>query len=451
MNKTKGLTKYQFLPPLKDEEMTALRADIVKRGVMVPIELDDEGNILDGHNRAAIADELEIECPEIIRQFENESQKKEHVLKLNLARRHMDPIRWGLTFKLLLEERGGVVKQGCRNDTTSSTVKEVAEELGVAKSTAEYRLRAARLYDSLPAKEKKAVDSGKQTVHKAARSVKRQKEIDVQVEAAKTRVEAAPPAAQTWEIIQGDCRDILYTLEAESARLVFMDPPYNIRYDYGEGEHDDDMPTDKYLDMLKIAIDGSARALTADGSMWFLINHEWAADAEIMIQDCGLFMRSWITWFESFGVNVASGFNRCSRRLLHAVRDPRQFVFNEDAVRRSSDRQTKYKDARANPDGKIWDDVWGINPPIHRLSGTCKERIPDLPTQLPLALLLPIVGCASEPGDLVVDPFCGGATSGVAARTLGRQYIGIEKSEQFAKIAHQRLLITQEETHVDPT
>jgi hypothetical protein len=53
----------------------------------------------------------------------------------------------------------------------------------------------------------------------------------------------------------------------------------------------------------------------------------------------------------------------------------------------------------------FWDNVWGVEPAIPRLAGACNERTPDFPTQLPLALLEPIVQCASEPGDLFIDPF----------------------------------------------
>src|SRR5262249_42085709 len=96
-------------------------------------------------------------------------------------------------------------------------------------------------------------------------------------------------------------------------------------------------------------------------------------------------------------------------------------------------RQTTYLDKRANPAGKNWDDVWGVtrkdgSGAIPRVCGTHKERIPGFPTQLPLALLRPIIGCASNPGDLVIDPFCGSATTAVAAVELGRSFIGIESS-----------------------
>ena len=50
--------RYQVLPPLQEAAYQSLRADIERHGVLVPIDVDEEGEILDGHNRQAIADEL---------------------------------------------------------------------------------------------------------------------------------------------------------------------------------------------------------------------------------------------------------------------------------------------------------------------------------------------------------------------------------------------------------
>lgn len=81
--------KYQLLPDLGTSEYEALREDIRRRGVLVPVELDENGEILDGHNRAAIAAELGIDYPTVVRAGLTEDDKYQHVLALNLARRHL--------------------------------------------------------------------------------------------------------------------------------------------------------------------------------------------------------------------------------------------------------------------------------------------------------------------------------------------------------------------------
>jgi site-specific DNA-methyltransferase (adenine-specific) len=206
--------------------------------------------------------------------------------------------------------------------------------------------------------------------------------------------------------------------------------------DYGDGTAADLLPADEYLAWCRAWMTACSRLLTPDGSWWVLICHEWEAEFGMLLKHhVGLTIRSWVTWYETFGKNCTNNFNRCSRRLFYCVKDPKQFVFNTEAVTRPSDRQTKYADKRAEPGGKLWDDVWQIP----RLPGTATERIPGFPTQLPEALLEPIIGCSSDPGDLVLDPFSGSGTTGAVAIRLGRRYLGIEKIPHFAKLARLRL------------
>jgi site-specific DNA-methyltransferase (adenine-specific) len=227
-------------------------------------------------------------------------------------------------------------------------------------------------------------------------------------------------------------------MERATVRLAFADPPYNMGVDYGDG-FDDARPDDAYLAWSLEWMRQVRGVLTPDGSLWLLIPHEWAARLEIAAVGLGFHIHQRIVWYESFGVNCTTKFNRCSRMLLWFTNHKSERVFNPDAVRRRSDRQELYNDKRANPAGKLWDDVWGVNPPIPRLTGTCAERVKGFPTQLPLRLLRPIVGCASDPGDLVVDPFSGSGTTGVACHELNRNFIGIDRSARFCRLADSRL------------
>ena len=84
------INQYQLLPDLSPDEYAALRDDIALRGVMVPVEIDDDLNILDGHHRVMICEELGIDYPVITRKDMSEDEKITHVLSLNLNRRHLD-------------------------------------------------------------------------------------------------------------------------------------------------------------------------------------------------------------------------------------------------------------------------------------------------------------------------------------------------------------------------
>lgn len=272
-------------------------------------------------------------------------------------------------------------------------------------------------------------------VDRAFRNVTKKQELKRKAEAAK----AAPqPTKQNkpceWSVIHGDC--VKELAKISKARLVFADPPYNIGIDYGQGKEADKRPDSEFLRWTKSWIRAAIECLTADGSLWILINDEWAAEIAVIVKELGMHRRAWIKWYETFGVNCSANFNRTSRHLFYFVRNQKRFVFNESAVQMQSARAAKYNDNRASADGlKLMDDVWQIP----RLTGTCKERMPDFPTQLPEELLMRVVGCASNEGDLVVDPFNGSGTTGVVSKRLGRKYIGIEKEEKFWELAKLRI------------
>jgi site-specific DNA-methyltransferase (adenine-specific) len=262
-----------------------------------------------------------------------------------------------------------------------------------------------------------------------------------------TKSADAPPS-DLWRVIEGDCLPLMRAMQPGCARQIFADPPYNQGVDYGRGRKADRLPELEYLDWCQEWMGAAERLLTDDGSLWVLISKEYADDFGVILRrQLGLHRRDWVVWYESFGVNCANKFNRCSRHLFYMVKDPKRFVFRKEAVNRASDRQAKYRDKRAAPGGKIWDDIWGIEPEIPRVAGTHGERLPDVPTQLPVELLLPIVGCASDPGDLVLDPFNGSGTTGEACIRLGRRYTGIEIEAPYCEVSRKRLAAAQGESH----
>jgi DNA modification methylase len=237
-------------------------------------------------------------------------------------------------------------------------------------------------------------------------------------------------------IVVGDCLHVMPTLPRRKFRMFFADPPYNEGIDYGEGSKADKRPDADYLAWCERWMREIPELLTPDGSAWILINQRFLGEYICAMKRTRLKLRKVITWYETFGVNCADNFNSTSRYLLYFVKDPARCVFNHDVFNRPSDRLTKYNDARANPAGKLWDDVWFHIP---RLTANSKERLPDFPTQLPEELLRPIIEGCTERGDEVCDPFNGSGTTGAAALKLGRKYLGIEKQQLFADRSRQRL------------
>lgn len=82
-------TPYQLLPRLSDEEYDALKKDIAENGVRVPIDVDEDGTILDGHHRAWITADLGIDCPRRTVAGLSEEQKRTHAVAVNVHRRSL--------------------------------------------------------------------------------------------------------------------------------------------------------------------------------------------------------------------------------------------------------------------------------------------------------------------------------------------------------------------------
>lgn len=82
-------TPYQLLPRLSDEEYDALKADIAENGVRVPIDVDENGTILDGHHRAWITADLGIDCPKRVVADLSDEQKRTHAVAVNVHRRSL--------------------------------------------------------------------------------------------------------------------------------------------------------------------------------------------------------------------------------------------------------------------------------------------------------------------------------------------------------------------------
>jgi site-specific DNA-methyltransferase (adenine-specific) len=178
------------------------------------------------------------------------------------------------------------------------------------------------------------------------------------------------------------------------------------------------------------------RVLKPSGTFWVAIGDEYAAEVRMIGRDLGLTLRNWVIWHYTFGQNARAKFARAHAHLFYFVKHPREFTFNDEAVRVFSDRQRVYRDKRANPKGKIPDDVWNEFP---RVCGTYGEREGWHPCQMPTLLLNRIVRACSNVGDLVLDPFSGSGTTLVSAKKAGRHWMGTDVSANYVKEGNRRL------------
>lgn len=244
----------------------------------------------------------------------------------------------------------------------------------------------------------------------------------------------------TAEIHTADCLAGMAAMPTGSADLVIADPPYNIGIDYGDGARADRLGDVEYAAWVEAWLSAAARTLSPTGTLWVVCDTAYGATFDRAIQSAGLKIRDRGVWYEAFGVWRRRLFGKCWRPWFYAVKDRRRFTFNEAAFRVRSKRQ-EIGDRRGNPAGKIRSNVWEFP----RVAGTHRERVRadggrNAPTQLPLAMVRMVVEGFTNPGGLVLDPFTGTGTTGVAATLAGRRFVGFELRETWAAIARQRIL-----------
>lgn len=214
---------------------------------------------------------------------------------------------------------------------------------------------------------------------------------------------------------------------------MFADPPFNIGIKYDK--YKDSLSYDEYYKWSKDWIKETYRVLKKDGSIYIAIGDEFAAEINIILKCTGFYFRNWIIWYYTFGQNQRKKFNRAHAHILYFTKNKEKFKFNGDAIRIPSARQLVYNDRRANPQGKVPDDVWEFS----RVCGTFKERLGEHPCQMPEALLERIIKVSSNVNDIVLDPFGGTGTTAAVAKRLKRQYVTIEISENYHEVIIKRL------------
>ncbi len=237
-------------------------------------------------------------------------------------------------------------------------------------------------------------------------------------------------------ILAGDCVKILSGQLLPQADLIFADPPFNIGYKYDL--YEDRRKYEDYYAWTEKWMAACTQALKPTGSFWIAIGDDYAAEIRLIGRKLGLNLRNWIIWHYTFGQNTKKKFARSHTHLFYWTKSPKDFTFNDLSVRIPSARQTTYADKRANPRGKVPDDVWSFS----RVCGTFNERVGWHPCQMPEKLLERIVKVSSNPGDLVVDPFSGSGTTCVVAARLGRRYFGIDISPEYVKHSRHRIAET---------
>jgi DNA modification methylase len=256
----------------------------------------------------------------------------------------------------------------------------------------------------------------------------------------------------------GDCRDVLAKLpqvQRSELDLVFADPPFN--WNRGYDKWDDNLPKDDYKQFTYDWLDLCHGGLRPGGALWVNIPDDWAAEIVVFLKQRNLTMRNWCIWHYRFGQNTTERFINSKVHALYFTKAGGKHTWNTGDILEYSDRASTYFDPRTldKKDGmpagmRVPLDVW-YGPYLGRVQGNSKERRNYHDNQLPEAYLHRVIASTSNKGNLVLDPFLGSGTTGVMARALHRNFIGVEFSPLNAANALARIQDGPVRSYGEPT
>ena len=241
--------------------------------------------------------------------------------------------------------------------------------------------------------------------------------------------------------VQGDCLEVMKGIPDNSVDVTFADPPFNLKKKYNSyyDRHD----IEKYLSWCKEWLNAMVRITKPTGSIFVHNIPKWLIPFGSYLNEIATF-RHWIAW-DAMGLPLGKTLLPNHYGVLYYVKSAKDYKFYDIRMLHKRCRVCGYilKDYGGKKDqmhqfGPIISDVWTD---IHRIRH--KTRRDEHPCQLPVHLLERLLLMSTDEEDIVLDPFIGTGTTAVAAKKLGRKFIGIDIDTKYVEITNRKLAETE--------
>lgn len=230
-----------------------------------------------------------------------------------------------------------------------------------------------------------------------------------------------------YELIQGNCLDVLPTLEDESVDLIIADPPYNIGKFFNDSKQE-------YHEFSKKWLIEAHRVLKYNKSIYVFSSQKYMYILQGIMEELFKWENNLIWFFTNSGAPWRKRFSyRISHEpILYYIKGT-ETTFNFYEASEPQERWIKYKDKRGKGKRSPLRDILIIP----QIKGNFKERTKH-PTQKPEDLIKKLISVSSNENDLVLDPFVGSGTTIKATQDLGRSCIGIETKSTYCDLIKKR-------------
>jgi len=252
-------------------------------------------------------------------------------------------------------------------------------------------------------------------------------------------------------LYQGSCVDFLERLHGSDVNieLALTSPPYNIGKEYEQP-----LTLEEYLVWCSRWMNQIHSIISAHGAFWLNLGYLEVPGKGLCVpipyllwDKSPFYMVQEIVWTYGAGVTAKNRLSPRNEKWLFYVKDSRKYTFNLDEIR---DPNVKYPNQkkngkyRCNPLGKNPSDVWEFPKVTTGKDRSSKERTGH-PAQFPLGVVERIVKASSNPADVVLDPFAGSCSVGIAATGLARVFVGFEIRADYCQLAVNRFKEFQDE------
>jgi site-specific DNA-methyltransferase (adenine-specific) len=257
-------------------------------------------------------------------------------------------------------------------------------------------------------------------------------------------------------LYRGDALELLSHFEEQTFDLIFADPPYFLSnggftcqsgkrvavkkgdWDVSQGVEEDHAFTARWLEACR-------RVLKPSGSIWVSGTQHVIFSVGYAMQQLGFKLLNTVSWYKpNASPNLSCRYFTHSTEIL---------IWAAPASKGKLQHTFNYQDMKAENGGKQMRDVWALpRPGEEEIDTEGQGRIWTMttpkpsekvhgkhPTQKPIALLERIVEACTEEDALVLDPFCGSGTTGVAATSKGRRFVGIDMNDEYLSLTRKRL------------
>ncbi|MFA5780087.1 MAG: site-specific DNA-methyltransferase [Elusimicrobiota bacterium] len=246
-----------------------------------------------------------------------------------------------------------------------------------------------------------------------------------------------------FQLFHANCLNVLAEIEENSIDMIFADPPYFLSsgtftcqngrmVSVKKGDWDLSNGLRKNFDFHLEWIKACKRVLKPHGTIWISGTYHSIYQCGFALQLAGFRILNDIAWFKpNASPNLSCRFFTASHEtLIWARKDSKaKHIFNYDLMKNKD-----WPEDQMKKKGLQMRSVWSINTPKG-----IEKKFGKHPTQKSFDLLKRIVLASTNKGDVILDPFTGSSTTGLAAYLYGRNFIGIDTEKQYLDLSIKRL------------